>query len=120
MKKLICLMLVMMLALCACAPQSSNETTANTTEGTSATTGSTAATNGSTGATTSAADRLKALAESCIDKSVQELFALIGEPESAEYVTSCLGPGEDGNLFYDGFIVYTYREGNTETVTYVE
>lgn len=120
MKKLICLTLILMLALCACAPQSSNETTANTTEGTSATTGSTAASDPSVGNTTSAADQLKALAESCIDKSVQELYALIGEPESAEYVTSCLGPGEDGNLFYDGFIVYTYREGDTETVTYVE
>lgn len=63
-----------------------------------------------------------ALAESCIDKSVEELFQLIGEPISADYAPSCLNPGEgeDGNLEYDGFIVYTYREGDQETVQYVE
>ena len=31
----------------------------------------------------------KTLAESCIDKSVQELYALIGEPASSEYAPSC-------------------------------
>lgn len=62
----------------------------------------------------------KAIAESCIDKSVQDLFALIGEPESSEYVPSCLGSGEDGNLYYADFTVYTYREGDTETVRVVE
>lgn len=62
------------------------------------------------------------LAESCIDQSVEELYALIGEPESSDYAPSCLNPdvGEDGNLYYDGFIVYTYREGEVETVSYVE
>lgn len=62
----------------------------------------------------------KELAESCVDKSVEELYELIGEPESSDYAKSCLGPGEDGNLYYDGFIVYTYREGDVETVHYVE
>lgn len=63
----------------------------------------------------------KELAESCIDKSVEELYELIGQPESSDYAPSCLGEGgEDGNLYYDGFIVYTYREGNVETVHYVE
>lgn len=62
----------------------------------------------------------KALAESCIDKTVQELYALIGEPESSEYVPSCLGSGEDGNLYYANFTVYTYREGEIETVRVVE
>ena len=63
-----------------------------------------------------------ALAESCMDKSVEELYMLIGEPLSADYAPSCLNPGqgEDGNLYYDGFVVYTYREGETETVQYVE
>lgn len=61
-------------------------------------------------------------AQSCVDLSVEELYALIGEPESSDYAPSCLNPeaGEDGNLYYDGFIVYTYREGDTETVSYVE
>lgn len=62
------------------------------------------------------------LAQECIDLPVEDLYALIGEPESADYAPSCLNPevGEDGNLYYDGFIVYTYREGDTETVSYVE
>lgn len=62
------------------------------------------------------------LAESCIDLPVEDLYALIGEPESSDYAPSCLNPdvGQDGNLYYDGFIVYTYREGEVETVSYVE
>lgn len=64
---------------------------------------------------------LKALAESCIDKDVSELYALIGEPESSDYAPSCLVQGgEDGMLYYDGFVVYTTREGDVETVYYVE
>ena len=66
-----------------------------------------------------AADK-KALAESCIDKDISELYALIGEPESADYAPSCLVDGEDGMLYYDGFVVYTTREGDVETVYYVE
>ena len=68
---------------------------------------------------TAAAD-LKALAESCVDKNVSELYALIGEPASSEYAPSCLVEGEDGALYYDGFVVYTTREGDVETVYYVE
>ena len=51
-----------------------------------------------------------------------DLFALIGQPESSEYAPSCMNPGvgEDGVLYYDGFVVYTYKEGDTETVDYVE
>ena len=62
------------------------------------------------------------LAEECIDKPLEDLIALIGEPNSADYAPSCLNPGvgEDGNLYYDGFVVYTYREGSNETVQYVE
>lgn len=63
---------------------------------------------------------LKALAESCIGKDVSELFALIGEPTSSDYAPSCLVEGEDGMLYYDGFVVYTTREGDVETVYYVE
>ena len=62
------------------------------------------------------------LAMTCLDLPVEDLYALIGEPESSDYAPSCLNPdvGEDGNLYYDGFIVYTYREGDVETVSYVE
>lgn len=55
-----------------------------------------------------------------IDRPIEDLYALIGEPESSDYAPSCMGDGEDGMLFYDGFIVYTYREGETETVYDVE
>ena len=51
---------------------------------------------------------------------LEDLIAAIGEPESSDYAPSCLGEGEDGNLYYDGFTVYTYRENGTETVVYVE
>lgn len=62
----------------------------------------------------------KSVAESYIDKSLSGLVAAIGQPNSSDYAPSCLGDGEDGELFYNGFTVYTYREGNEETVTYVE
>lgn len=58
----------------------------------------------------------KEQAASFIGKSVDDLIAAIGEPTGSDYAPSCLGSGEDGELFYDGFSVYTYREGDTETV----
>ena len=53
--------------------------------------------------------------------AVEDLIAAIGEPDSSDYAPSCLGEGEDGNLYYDGFTVYTYRDvDGSETVNYVE
>ena len=65
---------------------------------------------------------LKELALSCVDKSVAELYELVGQPKSSEYAPSCLNPGvgEDGILEYDGFVVYTYRANGEETVYEVE
>lgn len=60
------------------------------------------------------------IARGLIDQPISELYAQIGEPESSDYAPSCMGDGEDGMLFYDGFIVYTYREGDVETVYDVE
>lgn len=89
-------MCVMMLGLCACD-------------------------NGGQSGTTTEQQSPKDLAISCIDQSVDVLIDLIGEPASSDYAPSCLGEGgEDGNLYYDGFTVYTYREGETETVRDVE
>jgi hypothetical protein len=65
-------------------------------------------------------EELKAIAEGYIDEPVEELFKAIGKPQSSDYAPSCLGDGEDGNLYYDGFTVYTYRENGEETVSYVE
>ena len=115
MKKLMILALacVLLVSLCACGKaQQETPTTATTT--------STTATEAATEPTQAPATDPKALAESCIDKPVSELYALIGEPNSSDYAPSCMGDGEDGNLYYDGFIVYTYREGDSESVYFVE
>ncbi|MBQ3356680.1 MAG: hypothetical protein IJG45_06145 [Oscillospiraceae bacterium] len=56
-------------------------------------------------------------AQQCIDMTKDELIAKIGKPVSESYASSCLGDGEDGELYYDGFTVYTYRDTDgTETV----
>ena len=107
MKKLLVLLLVAVALLSVSACKGSDTTSSQ---------------QGGTQSTVSTEKSKKELAESCIDKSVTELKALIGEPESSEYVPSCLSPGkgEDGNLFYDGFTVYTYRYEGKETVSFVE
>jgi hypothetical protein len=48
------------------------------------------------------------------------LIAAIGSPNSRSYASSCIGEGEDGELSYNGFTVYTYRENGIETVQDVE
>ena len=57
-------------------------------------------------------------AAACIGQDVSALYAAIGEPSDSSYASSCLNPGvgEDGELYYDGFYVATYREGDKETV----
>lgn len=64
----------------------------------------------------SSAEDLKELAMTFIGEDVEDLIAAIGEPTGSDYSPSCLGSGDDGELFYDGFSVYTYREGDSETV----
>lgn len=123
MKKMIVAMLCLtaLLAGCGADPQP--------TEATQPTTQTDATTEAPTQATTEApteaateGDSLKAQAESCIGKTVEELIALIGEPQSSDYAPSCLNPGvgEDGNLYYDGFTVYTYKVDGVEEVVDVE
>lgn len=55
-------------------------------------------------------------AEMLIDHPLDELISLIGEPNDRSYASSCMGSGEDGELYYTGFTVVTYRENGTETV----
>lgn len=62
----------------------------------------------------------KIIAESYIGKEVSELYDAIGKPESVSYASSCLGSGEDGELVYNGFTVYTYKEGDSEVVQNVQ
>ena len=59
------------------------------------------------------------IAKSFEGKDLSELVAVLGEPLSSEYVPSCLGNGKDGELKYDGFIVYTTQKGSAETITLV-
>ena len=51
----------------------------------------------------------KQTALSYVGRSAAELAAAIGQPNSTEYASSCIGDGEDGIWYYDGFTVYTYR-----------
>lgn len=117
-KGIAALLCVIALLLCACGAQSQQETEASTVSGATAPTTEPVAEQTTVPATTG--NKALEEAKSCIGKSVQELYALIGEPKTSDYAASCLGDGEDGNLYYDGFIVYTYREGEIETVRYVE
>lgn len=134
MKKMIVMLLaaVLLLGLCACgketpAPTEPEIVAAPKVEATAAAVETVPATEtpAAPAETAAPAADKKALAESCMDKDISELYALIGEPESAEYAPSCLVEGDDGTLYYDGFIVYTTREGDeqtgyVETVYYVE
>lgn len=122
MKRMIAIMLLLTLTLCGCGGGEAQtpETEATTQATTTAT--ETTQEEQTTEESSEASKDLKALAESCIDKSVEELFALIGEPNSSDYAPSCAGEegAEDGNLYYDGFIVYTLKQGDSETVVFVE
>ena len=136
MKKIIVLMLaaILLLSLCACgaevpegdgtlqitAKPKTEETTANVEETTGTVEETTAAATETTAAEETKDSEQKALAMSCIDKDISELYALIGKPNSSDYASSCLVDGEDGMLYYDGFVVYTTRENGVEKVYYVE
>lgn len=133
MKKLLALCLCLLLLLSACGTKAPDPTIPDNTEDTrndsealivddSKPTEDTTSADETEESSEATANDAKALAESCIDKSVTELFDLIGEPESSDYAPSCNGGegAEDGNLYYDGFIVYTLKEGDIETVVFVE
>lgn len=130
MKKIVVMLLaaLLLMSLCACGKEETAPTavdeqinvTPKVEETTPTAVETPTETTPETEAVETAADR-KALAESCIDKDVSELYALIGQPNSSDYAPSCLVQGgEDGMLYYDGFVVYTTREGDVETVYYVE
>lgn len=62
----------------------------------------------------------KAAAEELVGADVSELYEAIGYPVSSSYAPSCLGEGEDGELVYDGFTVYTFKAASgAETVNVV-
>ena len=130
MKKILSLMLAAMLVLglAACGDAGSTETPAptaapsetapeDTTSPPEAVEDTAAPDEGENGGDTSLLETAKTFEGA----PVEDLIAAIGEPESSDYAPSCLGEGEDGNLYYDGFTVYTYRDTDgQETVNYVE
>lgn len=59
-------------------------------------------------------------ASAYIGQDVSSLLSALGNPVNRTYAPSCLGEGEDGELTYSGFTVYTYREGDSEKVQAVE
>lgn len=60
---------------------------------------------------------LKAIAQGLIGRPVSELYDAIGQPLSADYSPSCLDlDTDDGELTYDGFIVYTAGAPDNEVV----
>ena len=60
---------------------------------------------------------LKAIAQGLIGRPVSELYDAIGQPLSADYSPSCLDlDTDDGELTYDGFVVYTAGAPDNEVV----
>ncbi|MBR2717379.1 MAG: hypothetical protein IKD79_06550, partial [Oscillospiraceae bacterium] len=63
-------------------------------------------------------DPLYEAAQSCVGRSVEELYEAVGEPTGgSQYAASCLEENaEDGMLYYDGFYVWTVKNDSGETV----
>ncbi len=94
----------------------SQPSSGGSTGGTGASSGSTDSESGSgTGRTAT-----KSEAQGFIGQSASSMISSIGSPVSRSYSSSCMGDGEDGELVYDGFTVYTYRENGNESVVDVE
>lgn len=55
-----------------------------------------------------------------VGSSASALESALGAPTSKSYSPSCMGEGEDGIWTYDGFTVYTYKEGGSENVEAVQ
>ena len=125
MKRVICLLLCLLavLALCACGSAKESEKPADM----QSSLPSTAAVEEEATESAEPVSDEAAAAREAVQKAlklknrpVSELYDAIGEPESKDAAPSCMGPGEDVNLYYDGFTVYTYKEGNEQTVVDAE
>lgn len=71
-------------------------------------------------ATNMTAEEKVAKAMEMLQEPVEDLTAIIGEPNSKDYASSCLGDGQDGTWTYDEFLVYTYQDDTGEYVQYAE
>ena len=127
MKKIISLLLclALALALCACgsAPAKEAEKPVNmqsSLPGTGTAPEEPEETETPASAEESAAEAAVLQARKLKNRPVSELIAIIGEPVSEDAAPSCMGPGDDVNLYYEGFTVYTYREGESQIVVDAE
>lgn len=124
MKRIICVLLclILTLALCACG-RSVSERPANMQ---SSLPGAAAVDDEPEEAESPLSEREAAIEEfvrkalKLKNRPVAELYEAIGEPESEDAAPSCMGKGEDVNLYYDGFTVYTYRDGDSQVVVDAE
>lgn len=63
---------------------------------------------------------LKDTALELVGSDVSALYDAVGYPISSSYAPSCVGDGEDGELVYDGFTVYTFKAASGgETISVV-
>ena len=125
MKKRIVYVLLLALCLCLCACGESKEAAATPAPTEKATSSQQSVLPGATlqqaeEEPEAAADEDLEIAKSFLEKEVSGLIEVFGEPNDSDYGPSCLGNGEDGELHYDQFTVYTYREGDSEIVKDVE
>ncbi len=125
MKRAICLLLCLLtvLALCACGSEKESGKPADMQSSLPATTASEEEAAESAEPVSDEAAAIQEAVQKALklkNRPVSELYDAIGEPESEDAAPSCMGPGEDVNLYYDGFTVYTYKEGNEQTVVDAE
>ena len=66
------------------------------------------------------AEEKYAVAEKMVGGSYADLVTRIGEAESSVHSARCGTSGEDYEYTYSGFVVLTYREGDTEQIEAVE
>lgn len=65
----------------------------------------------------SAEDALE-MAKASIGSDAASLIQKIGSPQDSYYASSCLGDGEDGELYYETFTVYTFRDADGKEQIY--
>ncbi len=120
MKKTLSLLLLIALfgALCACGHSkavSATPTPIPTPEGVVSATDTSSAPQASS--TDTSAQSAMQTAQNYVGRTVQEMYAAIGEPKETAYSDSQDQPdAEDGMLFYDGFYIWTLRSASGEVV----